>query len=152
MFQNDYDRYWKVKIMESPKAISYCKFKYNSSLEKYLYKIINGRHKIAFTRLRLSNHLRPKLARDERKCFICNDEIENELHLVVKSSLYASERKVLYEALTNDSSGDSNPHHSDVDLQISRNMFDALNHCAMAAKISLLPTRMNLKICYQFLI
>ena len=26
-----------------------------------------------------------------------------------------------------------NPRHSDVDLQICRNIFDALNHCAMAA-------------------
>ena len=41
MFQYDSDRYWKVKIMESPKAISYCKFKHNASLEKYLYKIKN---------------------------------------------------------------------------------------------------------------
>ena len=49
MFQNDYDRYWKVKIMECPKAISYCKFKHNASLEKYLYKIKNVRHKIALT-------------------------------------------------------------------------------------------------------
>ena len=46
-FQNEYDRYWHSIIMESPKAISYCKFKYNVSLEKYLYKIKNIRHKIA---------------------------------------------------------------------------------------------------------
>ena len=102
MFQNDYDRYWKAKIMESPKAISYCKFKYNASLEKYMYTIKNVRHKIALTRLGLSNHnlrietgrhLRPKLPRQERECFICIDEIENELHFVVKCPLYSSERK-----------------------------------------------------------
>ena len=102
--QNDYDRYWNYKIMESPKAISYSTFKHNVSLEKYLYKIKNIRHKIALTRLRLSNHnlrietgrhLRPKLERHERKCFICSDEIENELHFVVKCPLYSSERKVL---------------------------------------------------------
>ena len=112
MFQNDYDRYWKVKIMESPKAISYCKFKHNASLEKYMYTIKNVRHKIALTRLRLSNHnlrietgrhLRPKLPRQERKCFICIDEIENELHFVVKCPLYSSERKELYKALMHNS-------------------------------------------------
>ena len=43
MFQNDYDRYWKVKMMESPKAISYCKFKHTASLEKYMYTIKNVR-------------------------------------------------------------------------------------------------------------
>ena len=100
------DRYWKVKIMESPKVISYCKFKHNASLEKYIIK--NVRHKIALTRQRLSDHylrietgwhLRPKLTRHERKCFICNDEIETELHFVVKYPLYASERKVLYPCM-----------------------------------------------------
>ena len=113
MFQNDYDRYWKVKIMESPKAISYCKFKHNASLDKYMYTIKNVRHKIALTRLRLSNHnLRietgrhlTKIAktRQERKCFICIDEIENELHFVVKCPLYSSERKELYKALMHNS-------------------------------------------------
>ena len=99
MFQNDYDRYWKVKIMESPKVISYCKFKHKASLEKYQDKIKNVRHKIALMRLRLSNHnlrietgrySRPKLARHERKCFTCNDEIETELHFVVKCPLCAT--------------------------------------------------------------
>ena len=112
MLQNDYDRYWNYKIMESPKAISYSKFKHNVSSEKYLINVKNIRHKIALTRLRLSNHnlrietgrhVRPKLERHERKCFICSDEIENELHFVVKCPLYSRERKVLYKALTQNS-------------------------------------------------
>ena len=65
--------------MESPKAITYSKIKNNVSLEKYLEKVKNIRHKIALTRFRLSNHnllietgrhLRPKLERPDRKCFI----------------------------------------------------------------------------------
>ena len=80
--------------------------------KKYLYKIKNIRHKIVPTRLRLSNHsllietgrhLRPKLERHERKCFICRDEIENELHFVIKCPLYSSERKTLYKSLTQNS-------------------------------------------------
>ena len=110
--KDNYDRYWQSKIMESPKAISYCKFKYNVSLEKYLYKVKNIRHKIALTRLRLSNHnllietgrhLRPKLERHERKCFICRNEIEDEFHFVIKCPLYSCERKALYKSLTNNS-------------------------------------------------
>ena len=105
---DNYDRYWHSKIMESPKAISYSKFKQNVSLEKYLCKVKNIRHKISLTRLRLSNHcllietgrhLRPKLERQQRKCFICKDEIENELHFVTKCPLYSSERKKLYKSL-----------------------------------------------------
>ena len=98
--------------MESPKAISYCKFKYNIYLEKYLHRIKNIRHKVALSRLRLSNHnllietgrhMRPKLERHERKCFICRDEIENESHFVIKCPLYTSERKALYMSLTHNS-------------------------------------------------
>ena len=78
-------RHWQVKIMESPKAISYCKFKYNVSLEKYMYTIKNVRHKIALTRLRLSKHtlrletgrhLRPKLPRQDKR--------ENALYVLMK--------------------------------------------------------------------
>ena len=106
--QDYYDRIWYSKIMESPKAISYCKFKYTVYLEKYLYKVKNFRHRIFLTRLRLSNHsllietgrhLRPKLEREHRKCFICKDEIEDELHFVTKCPLYKSERKILYETV-----------------------------------------------------
>ena len=106
--QNKYDRDWLSKISESPKAISYCKIKYNVSLENYLYEVKNIRHKIALSRLRLSNHsllietgrhLRPKLERHERKCFVCRDDIEDECHFVTKCPLYSSERKALYKSL-----------------------------------------------------
>lgn len=106
--QNNYDRYWHSQIMESPKAITYSKIKNNVSLEKYLEKVKNIRHKIALTRFRLSNHnllietgrhLRPKLERHDRKCFVCKNEIENELHFVTKCPVYSNERKALYESL-----------------------------------------------------
>ena len=107
-----YDGFWQSKIMESPKAITYCKFKFNVSLENYLYQLRNIRHKIALTRLRLSNHnllietgrhLRPRVERNERKCFICRDKVENEFHFVIKCPLYSCERKALYKALANNS-------------------------------------------------
>ena len=110
--RDDYDRYWRNKMIESPKALAYNKFKYNVSTEKYLYAVKNIRHKIVLTRLRLSNHklcietgihLRPKLERHKRKCFICKDEIEDEIHFVVKCPLYSSERKTLFHTLTRNS-------------------------------------------------
>ena len=45
-------------------------------------------------------HLKPKLARHKRKCFISKDEIEEEILFVVKCPLYSSERKTLFHALT----------------------------------------------------
>ena len=59
---------------------------------------------MALSRFRLSNHSllietgrysRPKIERDDRKCFICKDEIEDELHFVTKCPLYSEERKHL---------------------------------------------------------
>ena len=106
--QNNYDRYWLLKLGESPKAISYTKIKPNVYLEKYLHEVKNIRHKIALSRLRLSNHnllietgrhIRPKLDRENRKCFICKDDIEDEMHFITKCPLYSSEREELYKSL-----------------------------------------------------
>ena len=112
MCMDSYDRFWISKLTESPKAIMFSKIKYNVSLEKYLYEIKNIRYKIALSRFRLSNHSllietgrysRPKIERDDRKCFICKDEIEDEQHFVTKCPLYSEERKHLYKSLRNNS-------------------------------------------------
>ena len=39
MRMDSYDRFWILKLTESPKAIMFSKIKYNVSLEKYLYEI-----------------------------------------------------------------------------------------------------------------
>ena len=99
-------------IKESPKAISYYNFKFHIGLEKYLYTVDNIRHRIALSRFRLSNHnllietgrhQRPKLERYERKCFICENKIEDETHFLVECPLYFSERKLLYDTVLENS-------------------------------------------------
>ena len=88
-------------LAESPKANSYIKFKNRISLEKYLSSIQNVRHRIALTRLRLSNHnlliekgrhFRPKLERHDRKCFMCKDGVGDENHFITNCPLYSSQR------------------------------------------------------------
>ena len=105
---DDYDRYWRRKIIESTTAITYNKFKQNVCTENYLIDVKNIRHKTALSRLRLSNHklcieigrhLRPKLERSKRKCFICKDKIEDEIHFVVNCPLYSSERNILFHTI-----------------------------------------------------
>ena len=104
---DNYDRYWSRAISESPKALSYILFKKNVCFEKYLTQIENTRHRKAISRFRLSNHslliekgrhLRPPLARDDRKCFICKREIENEKHFLIRCPLYENQRESLFEA------------------------------------------------------
>ena len=104
--QYNYDRFWSTSLNESPKALSYILFKKNVCLEKYLYYVKNTKHRIALSRFRLSNHalliekgrhLRPPLERNERKCFICKNEIENEKHFLITCPLYIKERDVLFQ-------------------------------------------------------
>ena len=43
-------------------------------------------------------HLRPRIERNERKCFLCKDEIEDEKHFIQKCPLYVQERTLLFQA------------------------------------------------------
>lgn len=106
--QDNYDRRWGDDIRDSPKAVSYGIFKNTVSLEKYLYQIRNTKYRIALSRFRLSNHnlliekgrhMRPRLDRNERKCFLCKDVVEDEKHFITKCPLYSKERNFLYQSL-----------------------------------------------------
>ena len=106
--QNNYDRRWCINIKDSPKAITYGMYKNTVFFEKYLYEIENRKFKIALTRFRLSNHnlliekgrhMRPRLERNERICFICKDAVEDEIHFITKCPLYSKERIKLYRSL-----------------------------------------------------
>ena len=103
--QSNYDRYWLTALNGSPKALSYILFKGNVCLEKYLYQVKNKNHRKALSRFRLSNHplliekgrhLKPPLERNDRKCFICKNEVENEIHFLITCPLYRDERESLF--------------------------------------------------------
>ena len=103
---DNYDRYWSKAVRESPKALSYILFKNNVSLEKYLNQVKNISHRKAMSRFRLSNHslliekgrhLRPPLERNDRKCFICKNVIEDEKHFLITCPLYENQREILFQ-------------------------------------------------------
>ena len=103
---DSYDRFWWNQINNSPKAITYINFKRTVYYEKYLDQIENEKHKTILTRFRLSNHnlliekgrhMRPPLERNDRKCFNCKEEIEDEGHFIIKCPLYTEERKLLFD-------------------------------------------------------
>ena len=65
------------------------------------------KHKIALSRFRLSNHAlmiekgrHLKIDKNERKCFFCENKIENEEHFLINCPLYSPERTVLENVCT----------------------------------------------------
>ena len=37
------------------------------------------------------------IERNERKCFICKDKVEDEIHFVINCPLYTDERDILFQ-------------------------------------------------------
>ena len=98
----NYDRFWGGKILESTKAASFNKFKTNIGLEPHLALNFRMNHKKAISRFRLSNHplmiekgRHLKIEKNERRCYFCNDRIENEEHFLVNCPLYSRQRRIL---------------------------------------------------------
>ena len=46
--------------------------------------------------------MRPRLQRNERKCFKCIHEIEDECHFIINCPIYIEERKVLFDCCRKD--------------------------------------------------
>ena len=105
---DNYERYWLNEIRSnSPKAITYITFKFSINTEKYLISLKNKKERNTLSRFRLSNrelliekgrHMRPKIERNNRKCFSCRNDIEDELHFITKCPLYINEREILFQA------------------------------------------------------
>ena len=94
--------YESGKISQSPKAASFIKFKTNIRIESHLALNFNINHKKAISRFRLSIHplmiekgRHLKIDKHERKCYFCEDKIENEEHFLVNCPLYSPQRKIL---------------------------------------------------------
>lgn len=98
-------RWWTSKISGSSKLEFYKSVKHEFSLERYLLLPLDSKVKRRFTQLRISAHRlcietgrysRPKLSRENRFCFSCNNEIEDEKHFLLHCKVYNSFRETLY--------------------------------------------------------
>ena len=81
--------------------------KANVKFENYLYEVKSVKHRIALSRFRLPNHtlviekgrhMRPQIDRNDRKCGLCTNEIENEFHFVIVCPIYEKERVTLFQS------------------------------------------------------
>jgi hypothetical protein len=90
-----------------PKLRTYKKFKINFREEFNFSVIKDYRYVIALIRFRISSHnlrietgryTRPKVKVDQRVCIYCNsNETEDELHFLIRCSLFSKERDLLYK-------------------------------------------------------
>ena len=97
----NYQLIWVNTIKDLPKATSYNLFKFAPTPEKYISVIPNQKHKTALCRLRVSSHnlmiekgrhARPKIERENRKCPICTQTVEDECHFILNCPLYDDNR------------------------------------------------------------
>ena len=85
----------------SNKLRTYAKIKSSIVIEDYLIYNFSWSQKIILAKIRLSDHLRietgrhhkPSLPPEQRTCFTCKDQVENEIHFIVECPLYAPLRE-----------------------------------------------------------
>ena len=89
---------WKSRIQQSTKADTYRLFKDNMKFEQYLLHK-NRKERVSMTKLRCSDHKlqvelgrwkRPPIPRPDRKCPMCPEKMEDEIHFMTDCRLYGS--------------------------------------------------------------
>ena len=96
---------WKQKLETSTKSDTFRSFKETMKFESYLLHR-NRKERVALTKLRISDHklmieegrrTRPIIPREQRKCLVCNNKVENETHFLTECKLYGSHQKFWQE-------------------------------------------------------
>ena len=93
-----FQKKWRDKLNQSSKADTYRQFKTEMNFEPYLdHK--NRKMRVNMAKLRTSDHKleievgrhqRPLIPRTERKCTMCTEEVEDEIHFLTHCKLYGS--------------------------------------------------------------
>ena len=96
-----HDNIWKSKLDASVKGETYRSFKDQLHYEPIL-KVLDRKHRRVMMKFRMSDHklmieegrhYRPKIPRENRLCKICNDEVEDEQHMLINCKLYGQRNK-----------------------------------------------------------
>ena len=97
---------WRTKLEDSIKGETYRSFKENMKFEPYL-NLQKRKHRVLLCKLRTSDHklriedgrrTKPKTPREQRTCFQCPTQVEDEKHFLVDCKLYGS-RPQLYNII-----------------------------------------------------
>ena len=92
---------------DSSKLRTYNLIKTKIGMENYLKINIGNKHRIALTKLRLSNHTlmiekgrHLKLDRNLRYCPFCSNEVEDEIHFMITCKNYTADRYELFDQMS----------------------------------------------------
>ena len=91
--------------MKVPKQMLMRWLKDRSSLKNTFFKlkIWNTKYLYQFQTIKPGRRIRPRIERNERECYICNNDVEDEIHFLIKCPLYDNERVILFQACRDNS-------------------------------------------------
>ena len=103
---NMYQHIWRARVTSTIKGNTYSQFKDRISLEPNLSLIRNRKHRVQFSKLRLSDHKlmielgrHNKMPREKRVCPLCKSGIEDEVHFTLKCQFFQKLRSTVLSAL-----------------------------------------------------
>ena len=91
---------WSEGLRSHTSLTLYREIKSTFEISPYLLKMKNRKYRNAIAKIRLSSHQlaiekgrHANIERNERKCFQCTDEIEDEFHFILSCPVYEDLRK-----------------------------------------------------------
>ena len=98
ILDQNFTQNWRTKVNACQKGETYRLIKDNIKYETYLHGVKNRKHRVAMTKLRVSDHnlmieqgrrMRPPIPREQRLCPICKS-LENETHFLLTCTRYVN--------------------------------------------------------------
>ena len=105
-----YQRIWTSKVVRSFKGSAYFVFKKTITYEPSLSLIRYRKHRVSYTKLRLSDdplmieagrHFKFKIQQEERICPLCKHGVEDEIHFVMKCTQFEELRAKMLQLVEN---------------------------------------------------
>ena len=99
-----YQRIWSSKVVRSSQGSAYFIFKKTITYEPYLSLIRYWKHRVSYTKLRLSDQLKQagtvkfKIQQEERICPLCKNGVEDEIHFVMKCTQFEELRAKMLQS------------------------------------------------------
>ena len=105
-----YQRLWTSEVVRSSRGSAYFLFKKTITYEPYLSRIRYRKHRVSYTKLRLSDHplmtetgrhFKFKIQQEKRICSLCKIGVEDDIHFVMKCTQFEELRAKMLQLVEN---------------------------------------------------